>query len=88
MILDALVSQLTQRFRHEKRARVCLWFDDRREFVRLLPGLRKHLASMAQPPFRLIEYDEDQRHGQIWLKYQIWRHAMTRVPPCSNVFDS
>ena len=73
MILDALVNQLAQSFRHEKRARICLWFDERREFVRLLPSLHEHLVSMTQAPFRLIEYDKDKRHGQIWLKYQIWR---------------
>ena len=39
MILEALVSQLEQRFQHEKRARVCLWFDERGEFARLLPLL-------------------------------------------------
>ena len=39
MILEALVSQLEQRFQHEKRARVCLWFDERREFQRILPKL-------------------------------------------------
>ena len=80
MILDALVIQLAHRFRHEKRARVCLWFDERREFVRLLPALREHLAAMAQPPFRLLEYDEEQRHGQVWLKCQIWRTLVAADP--------
>ena len=73
MILDSLVNQLSQRFQHEKRARVCLWFDERREFVRLLPAIREHMAAMARPPFQLLEYDENQRHGQIWLKCQIWK---------------
>ena len=73
MILDALVNQLAQRFQHEKRARVCLWFDESREFVRLLPALCEHLAAMDCPPFRLLEYDGDRRRGQIWLKYRIWR---------------
>lgn len=73
MILDSLVNQLSQRFQHEKRARVCLWFDERREFARLLPALREHMAAMARPPFQLLEYDEDHRHGQIWLKCQIWK---------------
>ena len=35
MILDALVNQFARRFQHEKRAWVCLWFDERREFARL-----------------------------------------------------
>ena len=73
MILDALVDQFAQRFQHEKQARVCLWFDERQEFVRLLPAFREHLAAMVQPPFRLLEYDEERRRGQIWLKYRIWR---------------
>jgi hypothetical protein len=73
MILDALVNQFVQRFQHEKRARVCLWFDERREFVRLLPALRAHFAAMTHPPFRFLEYDEEQRRGQIWLKYEIRR---------------
>ena len=71
MLLDALVNQLAQRFQHEKRAGVCLWFDERREFVRLLPAFREHLAAMLCPPFQFLEYDEEQCHGQIWLKYQI-----------------
>lgn len=73
MVLDALVNQFVQRLQHEKRARVCLWFDERREFVRLLPTLRGHLAGMVNPPFGLLEYDVGQGRGQIWLKYQIWR---------------
>ena len=73
MILDALVDQLAQRFQHEKRARVCLWFDERGEFIRLLPALREHLTAMARPPFHLLEYDEDQCHGQVWLKCRIWK---------------
>ena len=80
MVLDALVTQLVQRFRHEKRARVCLWFDERREFVRLLPTLRGHLAAMANAPFRLLEYDEEQCRGQIWLKYEIWRALGAACP--------
>ena len=63
MILESLLNQLSQRFQHEKRARVCLWFDERREFARLLPALREHMAAMARPPFQLLEYDENQRHG-------------------------
>ena len=73
MVLDALVNQFVQRFQHEKRARVCLWFDERRDFLRLVPTLRVHLAGRTNPPFRLLEYDEGQGRGQIWLKYQIWR---------------
>jgi hypothetical protein len=69
MILDALVGQLGQRFQYEKRAQVCLWFDDRREFARILPALRDHLETLTPAPFRLLEYDEKQHHGQLWLKH-------------------
>lgn len=71
MILEALVSQLEQRFQHEKRARVCLWFDERGEFERILPLLEAHGASRPEAPFVLLSYDEGQRHGQIWLKHQV-----------------
>ena len=75
IILHALTNQLTQRFHHEKRARVCLWFDERQEFARLLPALRTHLAGMQHPPFVLLEYDPARAHGQIWLKHQIYRRT-------------
>lgn len=73
MILPALVDQFRQRFQHEKRAEVCLWFDEKAEFLRLLPALREHLHAMPAPVFRLLEYDAEQRHGQIWIKHQIHR---------------
>lgn len=73
MLLEALTQLLVQRFHHEKRARVCLWFDQHREFARLLPAFRTHLESLPQPPFRLLEYDAGARHGQLWLKWEIHR---------------
>ena len=39
MILPALVDQFRQRFQHEKRVQVCLRFDEKSEFARLLPAL-------------------------------------------------
>ena len=72
MILQALVDQFKQRFQHEKRAQVCLWFDEKEEFLKLLPSFRTHLEAMQSPPFRVLEYDASRRHGQIWLKYQIY----------------
>ncbi|MCY3818401.1 MAG: PglZ domain-containing protein [Gammaproteobacteria bacterium] len=71
MILPALVDQFGQRFQHEKRARVCLWFDEKGEFQRLLPALRAHLEAMPAPPFELLEYDVERRRGQIWIKHRI-----------------
>lgn len=79
MILEALVAQIVQRFQHEKRANVCLWFDPAREFVRLLPGLRDHLASLATPPFELNEYDEGACRGQVWLKQRV-HSELARLP--------
>ena len=73
MLLEALVDQLNQRFVHEKRATVCLWFDEHREFWRLLPHLREHLALLESAPFVLLEYDAAALHGQIWLKSQVAR---------------
>lgn len=71
MILEALVDQLAQRFQHEKRAHVCLWFDEKQEMARLLQGLRAHLENQAEPPFQLLEYDAARRQGQIWIKHRI-----------------
>jgi hypothetical protein len=72
MLPAAFISQIQQRFSHEKRARVCLWFDPAGEFVRLLPVLQDHLAKMKSPPFHLLAYDPQQKHGQLWLKRQTW----------------
>ncbi len=71
MILEALVGQLEQRFQHEKRARFCLFFDERGEFARLLPLLEAHVSARSKPPFVVLAYDETKRRGQIWLKYQV-----------------
>ena len=79
MILQALVDQFERRFQHEKRAQVCLWFDEKEEFLRLLPTFRAHLESMNSPPFRILQYDVAQCHGQIWIKYQVYR-TLHRLP--------
>ena len=71
MILEALTNQISQRFQHEKRAQVCLWFDPSREFVRLLPSFEKHLARISEAPFALLRYDAKAFHGQVWLKHRI-----------------
>ena len=73
MILQALVDQFKQRFQHEKRAQVCLWFDEKEEFLKLVPSFRTYLEAMQSPPFRILAYDATQHHGQIWLKYEIYR---------------
>jgi hypothetical protein len=82
MILECLVSQLEQRFQHEKRAQVCLWFDEKQEFARLLPALQAHLAGMPRPPFVLLAYDEEKLRGQIWLKHRV--HTLAAQSPPSD----
>jgi hypothetical protein len=73
MILESLVGQFEQRFLHEKRAQVCLWFDEKQEFTRLLPALQSHLAERKPSPFILLEYDATKKQGQIWLKYRMYQ---------------
>ena len=80
MILEALVSQIEQRFQHEKRAQVCLWFDERREFRRILPLLESHTTSRPTQPFVLLAYDEQRRRGQIWLKRQVYQRLEATSP--------
>jgi hypothetical protein len=82
MILEALMSQIEQRFSHEKRARVCLFFDEKRELSRIIPALVHHLAQQKTPPFQLLAYDAEKRHGQIWLRHSIQR-ALTESSPAS-----
>jgi len=72
MLSTSFISQIQQRFSHEKRARVCLWFDPSAEFSRLLPIFSHYLGEMKTPPFQLLAYDRSQKHGQLWLKRQVW----------------
>jgi hypothetical protein len=73
MILAAVIEEFTRRFQYEKRARVCLWFDEKREFDAILPKLQQQLASAQPAPFTLLQYEQQSFHGQIWLKDQIRR---------------
>lgn len=68
MLLAALVEEFVRRFQHEKRAHVCLWFDEKREFDAILPKLDEYLATLQPPPFTLLRYEPQLFHGQIWLK--------------------
>lgn len=72
MLAPAFLAQIQQRFSHEKRARVCVWFDPQEEFRRLLPVFQAHLSKSASPAVRLLAYDPKAKHGQIWLKHQVW----------------
>ena len=80
MIPEAFTAQILQRFQLEKRANVCLWFDPTREFARMLPSFRRHLDSLAQAPFELLEYDARSHHGQVWLKHQVHAAMAARSP--------
>ncbi len=71
MILQALTNQIKQRFQHEKRAQVCLWFDPNHEFLRLLPSFERHLNQMSEASFTLLQYDAEAFHGQVWLKHRV-----------------
>lgn len=84
MILDSLVDQLTQRFQHEKRAQVCLWFDEKQEMERLLPALHNYLEARTEPPFRLLAYEAAGHRGQIWLKHQIHRALEAAAEPAAR----
>ena len=72
MILKALTTQIENRFGHEKRAQVCLWFDPSREFTRILSSFEKHLGQMSKAPFTLLRYDIKALHGQVWLKHRVY----------------
>lgn len=73
MILQVLTDQFQQRFQHEKRAQVCLWFDEKQEFRRLIPGFKQYLEETDCAPFHLLDYDPVEGRGQIWIKHRIYR---------------
>jgi hypothetical protein len=62
--------------------RIVLWFDEKREFGRLLPGFEAYLRGLAVPPFVLLRYDEAAGHGQLWIKHEI--HWTNRQLPAAE----
>jgi hypothetical protein len=78
VIIEALVEEFVRRFQHEKRAQVCLWFDEKHEFEALLPRVYDNLANHQPAPFALLQYEPDVFHGQIWLKDQVRRGPVER----------
>ncbi|MGO8786316.1 MAG: hypothetical protein ACLQVL_02885, partial [Terriglobia bacterium] len=93
MILAALVEEFTRRLHYEKRARVCLWFDEKNEFEGLLPKLNEYLAQHQPAPFALLQYEPEVFHGQIWLKDQVRRcpadrHFVIYLPLAEERMDS
>lgn len=73
MILQTLIDQFLQRFQHEKRAQVCLWFDEKQEFRRLIPEFKQYLQEKEDPPFCLLEYNPEEGRGQIEIKHRIFK---------------
>src|ERR1039457_6193436 len=93
MIVGALVEEFARRFQHEKRARICLWFDEKREFEVILPKLIELLAARQPAPFTLLRYEPEIFHGQIWLKEQVRRspvesHFVLYLPLAEDRLDS
>ncbi len=93
MILGALVEEFARRFQHEKRTRVCLWFDEKREFDALLPKLNENLVTHQTAPFKLLQYEPAAFHGQLWLKDQVRRcpvdqHFVVYLPLAEDRLDS
>ena len=93
MILGALVEEFARRFQHEKRTRVCLWFDEKREFDALLPKLNEYLTTHQPAPFKLLQYEPAAFHGQLWLKDQVRRcppdqHFVVYLPLAEDRLDS
>jgi len=78
MILGALIDEFAKRFQHEKRARVCFWFDEKQEFDAILPNLSERLAAHQPAPFTLLRYEPANYHGQLWLKDQVRRSPAER----------
>src|SRR5437867_3490773 len=79
MLAPAFIGQIQQRFSHEKRARVCLWFDPAEEFRRLLSILQSYLGTSDPTNLHLLVYDPKAKHGQLWLKHQVW--LLSRADP-------
>ena len=82
MILSALSDEFRALFGRLPARRIALWFDEKREFERLLPAFEKHLSGHAALPFTLLRYDEQAGHGQLWIKHEI--HWASRQLPAAE----
>lgn len=80
IILQALIDQFLQRFQYEKRAQVCLWFDEKQEFRRLIPAFKQYLEETDGAPFLLLDYDPEEERGQIRIKHRIYRECSGLSP--------
>lgn len=68
MIATWLDQDFRQLFERNPQVRVVLWFDDRGDFERLLD---EGTFPPDDTAYRLLRYDADAGHGQLWLKAQI-----------------
>ena len=80
MILQALIDQILQRFQHEKRAQVCLWFDEKQEFRRLIPEFKQYLQENEETLFCLLDYSSEEGRGQIGIKHRIFKERSGLSP--------
>ena len=71
MIYAELANEFRSLFKRLPDRKIALWFDEKREFERLLPGVEAYLQGLTLPPFVLLRYDEAAGHGQLWIKHEI-----------------
>jgi hypothetical protein len=71
MIHAELANEFRGLFGRLPDRRIALWFDEKREFERLLPGFDAYLRDLTPPPFLFLRYDETASHGQLWIKHEI-----------------
>lgn len=81
MIYQALLDEFRAFLGRHSDRRITLWFDEKREFGRLLAGFEAYLKGLAAPPFVLLRYDDTARHGQLWIKHEIhWARRESELP--------
>jgi hypothetical protein len=81
MIYSELANEFRSLFKRLPDRKIALWFDEKREFERLLPGVEAYLRGLALQPFVLLRYDEAAGHGQLWIKHEIhWASRNLPVP--------
>jgi hypothetical protein len=82
MIHEGLTNEFLSLFGRVPDRRIILWFDEKRDFERLLPGFEAHLNGLAVPPFVFLRYEDTTSHGQLWIKHEI--HWASRQLPATQ----
>jgi hypothetical protein len=83
MIYAELANEFRSLFGRLPDRRIALWFDEKREFERLLSGFHAYMSGLALPPFILLRYDQAAGHGQLWIKHEVhW--AGRELPPAER----